>query len=514
MTTRTDVVVDFDESPRIIEIAQPSTEMTMQDLVDTVRKIEDDFTKGLSQTKLLDASGKQDLGGGVFVGITTNLSNAKLSFEPRRTPTSVGTVTTGSGIQTPRVLGNTYTFIDSGADFASDGVEVGALVINFTDRSIADVVEIISPTELRTRLLENGVDNEWDASDVYQVFNIVQCDATGGNLVANDGLGSTISSILPTSFTQVVKTASSSATISEQQDIQFASFGGGVTVDTTSSNSGTTFPVGTPREPVNNFTDALTIATSRGFKTFFILGDATVDSGLDYTGFSFIGESKSKTTLTVTSGATVTNAEFTNATIGGTLDGGSVFHDCRLTTIDFVDGFIEQCTLNETITLSGAVEAHFLDCFSGVPGVLTPTIDMGGSGTGLAIRNYNGGIKLTNKTGSESVSIDMGSGQVIIDDTVTTGTIILRGIGKWTNKDTYVGGADVVNELVNPDSILDALDSRTYDGVAFSDLLTNLLSMATGRIVESATGVFNFYEQDNSTIAFTLTKAASERTRS
>ena len=514
MATRNDVTVDFLESPRIIEVAAPSTEITMQDLVDTIRKIEDAFTKGMPHDKLLDASGKQDLGGGVLVGITTDLQNAQLSFEPRRTAASIGTVTTGSGTAVNGPLGPTYSFIDTGADFVADGVERGSLVINFTDNSVADVIEVVSSTEIRTRVLVNGFDNEWDIGDAYHIFNIIQCNATGGNLVAADDIGNRITSVFPTAFVQVVRTASSSATLQEQSDIQYASFDGGVTVDTSSIYSGVLYPIGTPRQPVNNFIDALAIAQTRGFSSFYVLGDITVDLGLDYTGYSFIGDSKNKSLFTINPAANVTNAEFTDATIEGTLDGGNVLYNCSLETINFIDGFIEQCILNDTITLSGSADGHFLDCFSGVAGALTPTIDMGGSGSALTIRNYNGGIKITNKTGTESVSIDLNSGQIIIDDTVVNGTVVLRGVGVWTNQDTYVGGANIINQLLNTDSIGDHLDSRTYDGVAYSDLLSNLLSMATGRIVESSTGVFDFYEQDNSTIAFTLTKSGNERNRS
>ena len=81
MVTRDDLTVDYLESPRIIEIAAPSTEITMQDLVDTVRIDEYSFsTPGMANPKLLNASGKEDLGGGVLVGITADLQDAQLSF--------------------------------------------------------------------------------------------------------------------------------------------------------------------------------------------------------------------------------------------------------------------------------------------------------------------------------------------------------------------------------------------------------------------------------------------------
>jgi hypothetical protein len=118
---------------------------------------------------------------------------------------------------------------------------------------------------------------------------------------------------------------------------------------------------------------------------------------------------------------------------------------------------IENCILNpSTITLGGNATAHFLDCESGVPGLGTPTIDCGGSGQALSMRNYAGGIKLINKTGAEDISIDLASGQVKIDlTTVTNGTLVVRGTGKLiddaTDKNitsgTY-GSLVVVNETV------------------------------------------------------------------
>lgn len=451
MTTRTDVSVDFHESPRIIEIAAPSTEMGMQDLVDTVRKIEDSFSQGMAFEKLLDASGKEDLGGGVLVGITVDLDNAQLSFEPRRTAAAVGSVTTGSGTPIQGPLGPTYNFVDTGADFVSAGISRGSLAINFTDHSVADVIEVISPTELRTRVLVNGSDNTWQVGDDYHIFNIIQCNASGGNLVSRDDVGNRITSVFPTAFVQVVRTASSSATLQEQADIQYASFNGGITVDVTSLYSGTIYPTGTPRQPVNNLDDAVAMATERGFTTLYIIGDIELDSAIpSLEGFTLIGESANKTTIIIDPDAQVQRSEFSSATIQGTLDGGNVVSECVINELNFVDGFVTQCVLNGLITLSTQDNAHFLDCWSGVPGSQTPTIDFEGAGSGLAMRNYNGGITLRNKTGSEPVSLDLNSGQIILEDTVTTGEIILRGIGRWTNETTYTGGADVKNQLIDP----------------------------------------------------------------
>lgn len=454
MTARTDIAIDYIDSPRILEVDAPSTEMTMQDLVDTVRKQEDSF-QGMSYPKLVNASGKEDLGGGVFVGITVAEQNMRLAFEGRTTPAETGTVTSNPGSP---VVGRD-SFIDTNALFITNGVARGSLVINFTDQSIAEVYRVDSEIQLTTKTLVNGIGNTFDAADVYHVFNVIQCTATGGNLVAVNEAQSSIPAVLPTAFTQIVLTASSSATQNESQDIQYASFNGGVWVDLLGTASGTTFPTGTERLPVNNFVDALLIAQERGFLTIYIIGDAVVDSGSDLTDYRLIGQGVNLSSLTLDPSATFVNSSFQNATITGTLDGNSSIKDCIVSSLTFVSGVIEECILDAgTIILGGGAAASFINCASGVPGLGSPVIDLGGSGQALALRNYNGGITLTNKTGSDSVSVDLNSGQITLDNTVTAGTIVLRGVGKVTDNSAGATVIDEVLDAIKLQAVYDRLD--------------------------------------------------------
>ena len=234
---------------------------------------------------------------------------------------------------------------------------------------------------------------------------------------------------------QVSVRSANSAGLVQTREIQYASFQDGVTIDVTSSFSGTSYPIGTRRAPVNNLSDAMLIADLYGFNNIYVLGNLTIDnSGGSYQGMSFIGESKNKTTITIEAAAEVSKCEFYDAHVDGTLDGESVLRGCVIDNLNYVSGYVEQCVIAPgTISLGGSTTAHFLDCYSGVPGTGTPTIDMGGDGPGLAMRNYNGGIALTNKSGTAAVSIDLNSGQVVLNNTVTAGTIVIRGIGKLTN---------------------------------------------------------------------------------
>ena len=79
MTIRSDVSVNWWVSPRIITVAAPSLEISIQDLVDTCRWLEEQFSN-MAWPHLINAAGKEPLGGGVTVGITATLQNAVLQF--------------------------------------------------------------------------------------------------------------------------------------------------------------------------------------------------------------------------------------------------------------------------------------------------------------------------------------------------------------------------------------------------------------------------------------------------
>ena len=77
--------------------------------------------------------------------------------------------------------------IDNLATFITDGVQRGAVVINFSDQSITEVLEVLAETQLRSRVLRAGTTNQFTSGDAYKIWNIEQCEVQGGNLVAIDG---------------------------------------------------------------------------------------------------------------------------------------------------------------------------------------------------------------------------------------------------------------------------------------------------------------------------------------
>ena len=75
----------LDKVNRIIQIALPDTTITVQQLINAIRDWEDELVN-LEAPKVADATGKDDLGGGLATGITLRLLNWKVKFADRSGP--------------------------------------------------------------------------------------------------------------------------------------------------------------------------------------------------------------------------------------------------------------------------------------------------------------------------------------------------------------------------------------------------------------------------------------------
>ena len=309
---------------------------------------------------------------------------------------------------------------------------------------------------------------------------------------------------------RVENRVSSINTLSDTSFLQGATYGGSVAVDVVNGQAGTDYPIGVRGTPSNNLTDAIQIAQNRGLNTLLFVASTTLDATAQVSGMILEAESPVTTTLTINAAADVMNCEFRNVTVTGTVDGNNLFRDCHMQTINFFNGALYNCALEGTITLGGGLQADIVDCYSGVAGGgpgLTPTLNMGGSGQSLAIRNYSGGLAITNSTGTDDSSIDMASGRLLFEPTVTGGDFYVRGIANVT--DNSGGTANVYNQtltaeterarknLTNRQELVDTgadVVMRTYDDDGTStfeenvvtDPLDNKPNLPTGSITKRA----------------------------
>jgi hypothetical protein len=313
-----------------------------------------------------------------------------------------------------------------------------------------------------TSVLLGGI----DYARIIELINgyTITFDDTGGAWVCN--LVCSNNNILDvTNLTSVQVRSNNSAGLINVTEIQQDIFSGAVHVDQTNGTSGTVYPAGTPLQPVDNFTDAMTIAGIRGFSTLRIIGDATLDTGDDITGMAVIGQNPARTTLTMNAGAVIDNVDISECSVTGELDGNAIIRVCSIQNLTYFRGFLYQCEIKGTITLAGSAQADILSCYSGVTGTPPPTINFGGSGQALGLRAYSGGVRFTNKTGTDAANIDLISGEVRIDlTTVTNGSIIVRGTGK------VVDDADTTDHLLHGTYGSLSLQNETTSGLMIQEM--------------------------------------------
>lgn len=93
------MALTFDFTNSIIEVPDPQTTLVMQDLINEIRDVEDELTPGMVNNKIADASGKEDLGGGVSTAITVRLLDSwRVRFEARGGPTTEQMIITGGNL--------------------------------------------------------------------------------------------------------------------------------------------------------------------------------------------------------------------------------------------------------------------------------------------------------------------------------------------------------------------------------------------------------------------------------
>lgn len=188
MAFRNDISVDWAVSPRIIEVAAPSTEVLVQDLVDTCRTLESELG-ALDDDFLIYAEGKTTCGS-IIVGITLLLNNAKIKFEARPPGAWVVCRVTGGNIWALDAAGNSmdprepsaYTNTDielstsaalvAGGDTTVQQVREGNMRRTYVAATVPDLVRKVAVGKLDHVVVEykDDADPDWTVPKLTQTL--------------------------------------------------------------------------------------------------------------------------------------------------------------------------------------------------------------------------------------------------------------------------------------------------------------------------------------------------------
>jgi len=460
MTERSYINTIWGLSPRLIEVETVTgggaDSLSVQDLHDTLKSNTlpageaDDSLDSLDDEPLITSAGKEPLGDGKLVGITATLLDAQIAFKSDYTPAETGTATSADA--------NGTSLTDTAAGFLTNGVERGAVIINFDDRSVAEVLKVNSDTHLEHRVLQNGSNNDWLSGDNYQIFNIVQKELNGGNAVGKDAVGDPLSPIFPSAFTQVIRTSSSSATLQELTEIQDQSYTDGrIFIDTVGGEAGTVHPIGTTTRPVSNHSDAFVINTSRSLPGRYLLKGASTLSSDDISGTDWLGTALPSDALDL-GGSTTVSTAFEFLKLAGACSGSFTARDCVLDNISGFNGFLFGGAIAGTLTLA-AGEAHIVNAHAAASAGNFVTIDVNGASTAIFMPGWEGDVHIVNHSHSgASTVVNNRAGTITLDATCTSGSVLVNGIGRLVDNSGV--GCTVTNDLVDPDMV-DLIEAST-----------------------------------------------------
>lgn len=424
-------------SPRIAVLPSGTSSANVEDMQDTLLDLEVK-EEGIIFPYTRDTSGGENLGGGVTVGLTMELKDVQIEF-PRTSSIESGTVTTADS------LGITLT--DSAATFITNGVVRGDWVVNFTDQSVTEIIEVISETELTCNALTDGATNQFNISDSYKVWNVEEAQLEGGNFVAVDSVDAELNPVFPTFGRFISKASASSATTTSLESLEAAALNGGIAVDPTSPytlSSAVSGVLGSREFPLNNMADVLALSISRGVAKIFVLDDLTV-SGVDLSSefHEFVGDNRS-TVLTIDGTADTTGDNFTRLTLQGDLGGSNTIEDCIIGNITNVSGAMENISYvdNADITLNGdlSIDRSVVERI----GFVWPRFNV--NANNLNVVGHTGGLSINNQaSGGGNTSVVFEQGFIVFDASCTGGTALLTGEMRQDVTDNSAGAVAITN---------------------------------------------------------------------
>ncbi len=207
---------------------------------------------------------------------------------------------------------------------------------------------------------------------------------------------------------------------------------------------------GTPTAPVKTVLAARVLADADNLKEYRFRGPITSDQ--DHLDWTFVGVSAEGNDTVELAGFNYDHSKFTGCQLAGVAEGVFEAQSCGLNIVSGLDGIFRDCGLPSSFSIGDYAVCIFDNCFSQIPGTATPTVSFG-TNSEANFRGYKGGLQLQDfNSAGFNCSVDLTSGNVVIDPSCTAGTIVVRGIGNLTDNSA--------GTIVNKDGLVEGNDAR------------------------------------------------------
>jgi len=252
-----------------------------------------------------------------------------------------------------------------------------------------------------------------------------------------------------------VSNRNSDAVIVDDPIAEALDYGGIVNVNPKIGVSGTTYPIGTLAQPVNNIIDAKAIAQSRGIFSYHIFGEIPIDIEI-HDSIIFGGN---VTDVCDIQDVNVSGTTFNQVHLRGHYFGKINATKCVLDTgLEGMEGIFGNCGIAGDLSFDDGVKTEIDNCVSHVPGFNSPRFFIGND-VSLSVRKWSGGIKWYDIKSGSSITAEYMAGNCQLLTGCTGGEIHVRGITKFNNKSS---GTTVITEgLMIPINIQQGINTNT-----------------------------------------------------
>ena len=235
------------------------------------------------------------------------------------------------------------------------------------------------------------------------------------------------------------------ATAAELESQRFAD--GCVYLKSDSGLSGTSYPNGTANSPVNNLSDALSIASANDSGTIkVVFTGAALSVSTDLVAVKFIGRNYYDAIISLSGDGRVVCERC--CLTGTSSTDNSEAYDCVIYLLVGLGGDI----YNSQIALENTVLAlaTLYNCRAAIWGA-APSVSI--AGATFTAYNWSGDLTIKNGNGSTAVYMTIQGGTITIDSSCTGGTYNFSGVGTVINNGGV--GLTVVNNTVPYNPLLD-----------------------------------------------------------
>jgi hypothetical protein len=339
-------------------------------------------------------------------------------------------------------------------------------IINERTHTHNTTVEVGGVTLARVVTIVNGYTITFE-NGVYAV-----------NLV---GANSNLADVTNLNLVQIRSANSAGLTFSEEINNQ-SYLGAKVFINTEGLGlPGTQFPRGTPTSPVDNWVDTRVIATNRNFSSFNLHGTLTFSGTTDLSHTSWYGISPTESVIyNSTTPAMIDSSTFERVAIFGLFSGKTSHNEGSLGTlgIDYIGfhGVANNCGISGNIEIGeGDLDTVvFRNCFSTIAGTATPIIDFSKmTNSNASFRGYNGGLQINGFGDTNNLSLDISTGNIILDSSCTGGTIVVRGLCNLIDNSTS-GCTVVTNGMLDPSDL--TISGGSCDAITISEAVWDAVS--------------------------------------